>query len=400
MKDQRKSRDELVSELIDFRKQVTTAQGVEEERQKAEKVLKETEKRYTALFNGMLNAVALHEMLLDKRDEPHDYRFLEVNPAFEKLTGLKKADIVGRNASVVLPEGDPWWLKTYGEVVRTGNPVHFERYSKSLDKHLEVAAFRYRRNRFAVSFADVTQRRKAEAELRRSQELYMAVVEDQSELICRCLPDGKLTFANDAYCRYFGKPAEELVGHSFMALIPEEDYEEVRKKFEALSAESPVVAYKHRVMFPDGRLRWQEWTDRAVIGADGKIVEYQSVGRDVTERKQAEDELDRYHNRLEEIVEERTANLKEINEKLQGEVAERRKAEEEGKKLQTRLQDALSKALSGYLAICSRCKRIRDDEGNWIPLEMYMVGRTEAEFTHGVCPYCMKKLYPDLGRHN
>ncbi len=119
---------------------------------------------------------------------------------------------------------------------------------------------------------------------------YRAVVGDLPVLLCRFLPDGTLTFVNDAYCRYFGKTREELIGHSWVPLVPEEDREYVKGRFGALSRDRPVVAYEHRVVIPGGEIRWQRWLDRAVFEGE-RLVEYQSIGEDVTERRRAETAL-------------------------------------------------------------------------------------------------------------
>ncbi len=123
---------------------------------------------------------------------------------------------------------------------------------------------------------------------------YRTVVEDQTELICRWLPDGTLIFVNGAYCRYFQKRPEELLGKSFMPLIPEEDQAKVEHAVASLSPQNPVVTYSHRVYSPDGSICWMEWTDRALYDAKGNLVELQSVGRDITEQKQAEEALARF----------------------------------------------------------------------------------------------------------
>lgn len=135
----------------------------------------------------------------------------------------------------------------------------------------------------------IARRIRGEAEQR-----YRAVVEDQTELICRWLPDGTLTFVNGAYCRYFQKSPEELLGKSFMPLIPEEDQAKVEQAIAQLSPDNPLVTYSHRVYAPDGSIRWMEWTDRALYDAKGNLVELQSVGRDITKQKYAEEELARF----------------------------------------------------------------------------------------------------------
>jgi len=140
---------------------------------------------------------------------------------------------------------------------------------------------------------DIHVRKRVEEALRKSEARYRSVVEDQTELICRFLPDGILTFVNEAYCQYFGKKPEELIGHSFLPRIPEEDQETVRKQFTSLSPETPVVNYEHRVVTPDGQIRWLQWGDRAIFDERGRLVECQAVGRDITERVQAEEAMQR-----------------------------------------------------------------------------------------------------------
>ncbi len=134
----------------------------------------------------------------------------------------------------------------------------------------------------------VSDRQNAENALRQSEARYRAIVEDQSELICRYLRDGKITFVNQAYCRYFGLQAEDLIGNSFMPLIPEEDREIVQEQYTFLSPSNPVFTCEHRVILPTGEIRIQQWIDRAIFDEGGQIVEYQAAGRDVTDRRQAE----------------------------------------------------------------------------------------------------------------
>ena len=139
-----------------------------------------------------------------------------------------------------------------------------------------------------LSSRDVTQRRSIENSLRDSEARYRAIVEDQTELICRWQPDGTLTFVNEAYCRYFDRTRDQLIGHSYMPLIPEEDHTLIKLATANFSPDRPVATYEHRVNLPDGSLRWQQWTDRAIYDAQGRLIEFASVGRDITDRKRAE----------------------------------------------------------------------------------------------------------------
>jgi two-component system NtrC family sensor kinase len=127
--------------------------------------------------------------------------------------------------------------------------------------------------------------------LKASEALYRAVVEDQTEFICRFQSDGTLTFVNQACCRYFGKTREELIGRSFLSLIPEDYQRRVVRSIASLSAENPVVTYKRQILGPDGEIRWLRWTNRAIFDELGGLVEFQGVGRDITDRVCAEETL-------------------------------------------------------------------------------------------------------------
>ncbi|MDD2620553.1 MAG: PAS domain S-box protein, partial [Syntrophomonadaceae bacterium] len=116
--------------------------------------------------------------------------------------------------------------------------------------------------------------------LKISEARYRAVVEGQTELICRFLPDSTLTFVNQAYCRYFGLKEDELLGNTFLSFIPEEDRTISINKYSALTRENPFIQYEHRVYGTCGEIAWQEWTDRGIFDDAGKLIEIQSVGRD------------------------------------------------------------------------------------------------------------------------
>lgn len=149
---------------------------------------------------------------------------------------------------------------------------------------------------------DITDRKKAEQELLKSKERYRAIVEDQTELISRFLPDGKLTFVNDAYCTYFGKKKEDFIGTNFMKMVPKNDRKKVRAHLNSLTPENPVKTIEHTVVAREGEIRWQQRTDRAIHDG-GNVVEFQSVGRDITDRKRAEEQLKESEEKYRTIVE-------------------------------------------------------------------------------------------------
>jgi PAS domain S-box-containing protein len=134
----------------------------------------------------------------------------------------------------------------------------------------------------------VEERRAKEKALTSSEARYRAIVEDQTELICRLLPDGTYTFVNDAYCQYFRRSREELLGQTFWQFLPPEGHQAAREFLSSITPGHAVATREHEVIAPGGEIRWQQWRDRGFFDQEGRLVEYQAVGRDITERKLAE----------------------------------------------------------------------------------------------------------------
>jgi PAS domain S-box-containing protein len=136
----------------------------------------------------------------------------------------------------------------------------------------------------------IQERQRVEEAMRQSEERYRAIVEDQTEFICRFLPDTTIVFVNEAYCRYFGKPREELIGNSYQPIIFEEDREKVAHLVNSLSWKKPVVTIENRVVV-DGEVRWMQWNNRMIFDEQEHFIEFQSVGRDITQLKRTEEAL-------------------------------------------------------------------------------------------------------------
>jgi two-component system sensor histidine kinase/response regulator len=171
--------------------------------------------------------------------------------------------------------------------------------------------------RMARVTQNISDRVAAEEALLQSEMRYKAIVEAQSDLIVRFGPDGTLTFVNAAYCRYFARSPEDLLGRSFLELVPECEHQPVREALDqllSLTTNHPENTHEHQVIKPDGTLGWQQWTNRAIFNQHGQIVEFQAVGRDITQLKTTEAALKATRVRLAHRVEQQQEQFRAIAE--------------------------------------------------------------------------------------
>ncbi len=154
-----------------------------------------------------------------------------------------------------------------------------------------------------VLLIECSRRGRTGLSLEASEEKYRDVVETQTELICRFRPDTTLTFVNDAYCRYFNKSREELIGLKFIELLPAAERNASLKYFAALAITPRTETREHQVLRPDGSRGWQQWVNHVITNGGGRTVELQGIGRDVTKRKLAEEELMRSEREFSTLVE-------------------------------------------------------------------------------------------------
>lgn len=174
-----------------------------------------TEEKLSSLFSHMSEGFAYHRIVLDSNGKPCDYVFLEVNDAFEKLTGLKVKDIIGRRVTEVLPgiEKDPTdWIGKYGKVALTGKPMRFESYAEPLNKWYSVSAFSPHKGFFAVTFTDMTDRKKFEEELLKAKMEWERTFDSVPDLVAILDDQHKIVRANKAMAERLGTTPEKCAG--------------------------------------------------------------------------------------------------------------------------------------------------------------------------------------------
>lgn len=254
-----------------------------------------TERRYKTLFESMTEGLALHELIFDKKGVPCDCRFLEVNPAFEKLTGLKRQDVIGRLSSEVLPNNDLHWLEIFGRVTLTGEPVHFDSFSKPLQKYYEVYAYRTAEFQFAVLFSDITERKRSQEAIQLSEQKYRELIETSNSIIMKADRNLNITFMNDFGLKFFGYTAGELIGKNVVGTtIPptDDEYRDLAAMANDLKKHPNKYAINvHKNMRKNGELIWVSWTNKVKYDKKGNVTEILAIGNDITDLKKTEQQL-------------------------------------------------------------------------------------------------------------
>ncbi len=266
------------------------------ERKRSEEALRESEEKYRMLFREMLDGFALHEIICDMQGNPIDYRYIAVNPAFERLTNLKAQDIVGKTVLEVLPDTERYWIETYGKVALSREPTFFENYSAELKKHFQITAFSPVPNRFACIFVDVTERKQSEEKLY----LQSAMLEASANAIVITNREGSIQWANLAFTALTGyRFPEEAFGNNPRELVKsgKQDQRFYKNLWDTILAGN--VWHGELVnRRKDGSLYDEEMTITPVKNEKGEIEHFIAVKWDITERKKAEEALRESEERL------------------------------------------------------------------------------------------------------
>jgi PAS domain S-box-containing protein len=249
---------------------------------------KKAEERFAKAFSSNPDAMVICRL--------NDTKVLDVNERWARLIGFGHDEITGRKLSdlnIYISAEDRQRLSEFalaGKNVRDLEVCLRGKEGRVLQtvisaEVVEVGA----ETCFILSVRDITDRKQAEEALRESEERYREVVESQTELVCRYEPNTTLTFVNEAYCRFFGRAREELIGRKFLEFAPRESWGPVLESIDWPRNSQRTVTKEHEMTFPNGKKGWLNWVTHAITDDRGAMVEYQAIGRDITDRKRAEE---------------------------------------------------------------------------------------------------------------
>ncbi len=261
------------------------------ERKKAENSLAKAEAHYRGLFDNIDEGFELIEVIHNKKGEPCDFRYLEVNGAYEKQTGVKASEVLGKTTSEVFPGSEQYWINVFGGVERTGEPASFENYAEPLHRYYQTYAFPFGKNQVGVLFRDITERKKSEEALKENEQLYHTVFDNSQdgfqliELIYdkNGKPiDHKFLKINHAYESIIGVKAEEILGKTARYISPnvEPHWLDVPDRVAKTGISEHVELYNKDI---------DKWLDCFYFLYSKNVVG--TLFRDITERKKLQKQL-------------------------------------------------------------------------------------------------------------
>ncbi len=248
-----------------------------------EETLRESREYYQELTANISDAF----ITLDREG-----RIISRNRAAARLSGNPE-EVLGKSIYDAYPDlRNETIIGLFREVLETGRPganeCRFHLHGQ--DHFFEVRAIPTREG-ISIHICDISDRRKAEKALQKSGEVCRRVIQGQTEMICRWRPDGTITFVNDVYGQYTGTPRGDLIGRHYASAVPADDLARIQQTFTSLTPDHPVLTTNHRVVTTDGRTQWHQWTDMAFFDEQGSVIEYQSVGRDISDARMAKEAL-------------------------------------------------------------------------------------------------------------
>ena len=257
-------------------------------RKQTELALLESEDKFHNLFNNINIGSSLHEIITDKNNVPVDFVWLDANPTFEKITQLKRADIIGKRGKDILKNLKKDWIDICGKVAQTGEPTEFTDHSDILNKDLEVKAYSPKKNQFAVSLTDITERKKSEEALKTSERNLRSIFENKGTATGIFGEDKIIKTCNTKFVEMCGYSKQEIEGRmKWSDFIVKEDLERLQQYHSQRTTNTgnTPMHYECRIINKNGEII-------VCIVNIGLVGEERIVSLiDITERKKAEEEI-------------------------------------------------------------------------------------------------------------
>lgn len=284
---------EVIGVVMVFR-DVTERRRIETERRRANEAVRKSEEEYRILFSSMEEGFCTIEVKFDQNEKPVDYLFLEINPAFERQTGLK--DAKGKWMRELAPQHEQHWFDIYGAIALTGESARFENRAEALGRWYEVYAFRVgppALRRVGIVFNDITERKRREEEMRAAGERFRFLAESMPQKIFTSTPGGEVDYFNRQWLEFTGLAFEQIRGWGWLQFIHPDDVEEnVRSWKHSIETGEPFYL-EHRFRRSDGTYHWHVTRAHAMRDGHGEVLMWIGSNTDIDEVRQAKEQAER-----------------------------------------------------------------------------------------------------------
>jgi len=282
------------------------------EREAAEKALKESEEKYRLLFENMTGGFALHEMIYDNDNNPIDYRYLEVNPAFERLTGLMSSNLLGRTIKEVMPDTEQYWINNAGKVAATGIPFNFTNFSRELGKYYDTYYFSPKQGQFAVIFQDITEKKHAEENLKASERMLAAVLDTIPVRVFWKDTDSRYMGCNSQFAKDAGFESYKDIRGKYDHELPwEKTYAEKFRldEIDIMEAGKSRLFYEENLLNHRGETRWLSTSKIPLKDENNNVYGILGCYEDITEKKKIEQSIREVNDLNEKIISNSTIGI-------------------------------------------------------------------------------------------
>jgi PAS domain S-box-containing protein len=298
---------EIHAKIIDFDAQELVLSIVRDvsERKVAEEMLKKSEEEYSALFANMVDGFAYCQMIFDEVGKPVDFAYLQINDSFERITGLKREVVVGKNVTQAIPgikEDNPELFEIYGRVAFTGKTEKFDVFFKPLSIWLRISVYCPRKGYFAAIFEDTTERKQAELQLKEAEEKHRTLLNVANVLVQSVDAEGKYIFVNEEWKKVLGYSDIDLKKITMMDVVRKDHLQYCMSIFKQVMDGSCVRNVETAFVTKDGR-EIVVSGNACPIFKDDKFVSTVAFFVDITERKKNEEKLKENSQRIELMVE-------------------------------------------------------------------------------------------------
>jgi PAS domain S-box-containing protein len=287
------------------------------EQLRAESKLRDSEARWRGLFNNMQEGFCLAEPLRDSGGQIVDFRLLEMNPGFERQTGLRTADAIGRSMRELVHGLPDDVISTCAQVMVSGEACDFETHIADLgNRWFEVRARKAEADQLSILFLDITPRKTTEAALRQSEATFRGLTQAMPNQAWTAKPDGQLDWFNDRVYGYASLATSELIGAGWAHMVHPEDIASAAERWKLAVQTGAAYEAEFRLRRADGSFRWHIARAIPIRAIDGSVERWVGTNTDIEDQKNTEQELARLNDTLELRVTERTAELEVANEAL------------------------------------------------------------------------------------